>query len=341
MSRLSVHVVYEHAGDMVPFGSSFIRHLRPLSHPQVAEHLHLSFSHRPQQADVIVFERALSPLPDPFAAERWLDEAAHLGARVVYSLDDDLLAAGVLPPPRQAIVRLMCREARGVLVTTPPLAEKVGKLARRVRVLPNALDERLFFGDDSRPERRSAQVVVGYMGTWTHAEDLSLVIGPLRAVLRRHVGAVRCEVVGGDPGFTRYFDGLPVSRVAVPPNCIRYPSFVGWMRSRLQWDIALAPLADTPLNRCKSDLKYLDYAGLGAAGVYSDTDAYRHTVQPRLTGLLASDSWEAWEGALEELVARPDWRRALASNARDEVRRKRTVGATATEFLEAMHALAG
>jgi hypothetical protein len=56
---LKVHVLYEHSGDERPHGCSYIRLLRPLSHPANADELELSWGIKYKSADVLIIERAL------------------------------------------------------------------------------------------------------------------------------------------------------------------------------------------------------------------------------------------------------------------------------------------
>ena len=69
----------------------------------------------------------------------------------------------------------------------------------RIRVLPNALDERLLGRVAPAPWQTPfgpRPLVIGYMGTTTHAEDLAMVLPALQAVCRRHPGRLRIELVG-------------------------------------------------------------------------------------------------------------------------------------------------
>ena len=141
-------------------------------------------------------------------------------------------------------------------------------------------------------------MTIGYMGTLTHEADLRMVLAPLRALLRRHAGRVRLELVGGGARQTVRRRSSRACRSATlhPRHEDAYPKFVPWMRRHLRWDVAIAPLEDDAFTRCKSDLKYLDYAALGIPGVFSDVRPYRDTVRHRETGLLAANDREGVGG---------------------------------------------
>ena len=51
-----------------------------------------------------------------------------------------------------------------------------------------------------------------------------------------------------------------------------YPAVV----KAIEPDICIAPLIDSPFNRCKSNIKMLEFTAMGAPGVYSNTEPYRN-----------------------------------------------------------------
>jgi glycosyltransferase involved in cell wall biosynthesis len=113
-----------------------------------------------------------------------------------------------------------------------------------------------------------------------------------------------------------------------------------WLTHRLRWDIALAPLADTPFNACKSDLKHLDYAAMGAAGIYSAVPAYT-SVKHGETGWLARNDIDSWIEALETLIARPELRQRLARAAADYVYGERVLARQGGAWVGALEELLG
>jgi glycosyltransferase involved in cell wall biosynthesis len=224
-----------------------------------------------------------------------------------------------------------------MIVATPALAERMAAFRSEVLVVPNALDERLFGSAPEPLAPRSSTLTIGYMGTLTHEADLRMVLAPLRALLARHAGKVRLELVGGAEGrrTASLFEGLPF-RMREPGNEDPYPKFVPWMRKHLRWDVAIAPLEDDAFTRGKSDLKYLDYAALGIAGVFSEVRPYRETVRHRETGLLAANEEKAWADALEEIVSDAALRARLASCAHAEVHGSRMLRTNAVRWSDAI-----
>ena len=78
-------------------------------------------------------------------------------------------------------------------------------------------------------------------------------------------------------------------------------------------DIALLPLRDTEFNRAKSDLKFIESAGHGAA-VLASPIVYAATVRDGETGMIYH-SPEEFAEKLDLLIKRADLRRTLAENA--------------------------
>lgn len=342
MATISVHVVSEHAGNRRAYGCSYVRNLLPLAHPVNRPHLAVSASFDYSPADIVIVERAWDPHTNVVEADELVARASADGACLVYTIDDALLEAASIPPASRTIVRTLCRAAAGVIVSTPFLQNRFARLNPRVFVVPNALDERLFFAgtvDGARGAR--GRLVVGFMGTLTHESDLMLVVQPLRTLLRRNAGTIEFQIVGGisEPGWLAVFDGLPVRKLEVPPESIEYPAFVGWMRRNLRWDIAIAPLADSPLNLAKSDIKFLDYSALGFPGVYSAAPAYLQTIRQGETGILVGSSPAEWSEALERLAKDAALRSSIAAQCQSYVKSERTLENCAAAWREAVLAI--
>jgi processive 1,2-diacylglycerol beta-glucosyltransferase len=348
LPRRRVHVLHGFYGAEIPYSCTYIRLLCPLTHPALADAVEVT--HGTAEAipdcDLLVVERhTLWPYErqlDGFG--RVLSRCRARGVPVVYELDDNLLDLHHDAPwepytgdALRGVVAFLTRQADGVIVSTPALAGRLASLRPDVLVVPNALDERLF---ESAPETAAPDpsvLTIGYMGTLTHEADLRMVLAPLRALLRRHAGRVRLELVGGaaEDRLASLFEGLPFRQLH-PRQDDAYPKFVPWMRQNLRWDVAIAPLEDDAFTRCKSDLKYLDYGALGIPGVFSDVKPYRDTVRHRETGLLAANDERAWADALEEIVREAALRARLAASARAEVHGSRMLRTNAVRWREAL-----
>ena len=203
-----------------------------------------------------------------------------------------------------------------MIVSTPALAERLAQLEAGVLVVPNALDERLF---GSPPEPRRPAFVHGDDRLHGNAHARG---GPAHgpraapALLRRHGGRVRLELVGGAEGQRL---GVALRGPAVPRSAPAARGHVPEVRAvdapAPELGRRIAPLEDDAFTRCKSDLKYLDYAALGIPGVFSDVRPYRDTVRHRETGLPRRTPGGVG-GRLEEIVADAALRARLAAARR-------------------------
>lgn len=348
MRRLRVHVVYEHGPDLAPYGAAEVRLLRPLTHPTVKPWLELSFGrlYDGSPVDALIVDRLVSPRLGASELDGLIARARAAGAVLIHALDDDFLDLGLDRPhwadrgQARTLQRLL-RAADGLLVTTQPLAGRLAGFSDTIVVLPNALDERLLASPSAAPRPDGAALALGYMGTFTHAEDLAMVLPALRAAEARQPGRFELQVVGvADPErAAALLDGLPWRWIEVPAEARAYPAFMRWFTGSLDWDLAIAPLADTPFTRCKSDLKHLDYAALGAAGIFSHVPAYAGTVRHAETGWLAPNQAGLWEAGLERLLDDAALRARLASGARAYLEAERTLARRGPDWVEAIHQL--
>jgi glycosyltransferase involved in cell wall biosynthesis len=332
MTRL--HILYQHDHDEKPYGCSVIRLLQPLAYSGAASPYEISHGTTlpVSGTDIAIIERLWRAGTTPQSAQRLISQLRAQRARIIYTLDDDLLALDI-PPRMQNTVRLFAREADGIIVSTEPLAERMRLLNRNTVVLKNQIDDTLF-GPPREPKIGGEPVVMGYMGTPTHLHDLLHILAPLRSVLKRHAGRLRLELVGvsDQRAVLDLFEGLPVTLLP-PDGHVDYGRFVHWMKRNLHWDFAIAPLRDTRFNHAKSDLKYLDYGALSIPGVFSAVPCYRDTIRHGENGLLARSDAE-WETCLETLTNDAALRHKMALAARDHVHAERSLKTHATDWPE-------
>lgn len=248
---------------------------------------------------------------------------------VIHDIDDLLIRVPAEHPDHavyQAKVGYALRpllDADAVVASTPPLAEELSVLHESVLVIANELPSALWREACQRNLARGGaaaadRVTVGYVASRTHRPDLELVEEPLIGLLRQHAGRVRFVSLGV-PLTPRLRREPWVEEIRPSRRIARsYAEFVRFAAT-LRIDVGIAPLRDTPFNRCKSDVKFQEYAALGAAGVYSDLPPYRGRVRNGENGLLAAEPSQ-WRDCLERLVASADLRRRLASSAAGDLR---------------------
>jgi len=241
---------------------------------------------------------------------------------LLYDLDDDLRHIphdhpdAKLLRPRARVVSRLVRGASAVWVSTSALAATMAGLRDDALVVANGLDERIWTAGPppkAPPVRSPGPVRILLMGTMTHDADFAIVeaaLERLKSVFAEHV-SVDILGVSGRSDMPSW-----VNRIGMPVHANgSYPGFVNWMTQQ-HWDIGIAPLADTPFNRCKSAIKTLDYAALGLPVLASDRAVYRGSLADGAAGWLLADDTDAWFVALARLVRDAKLRRRLAESAR-------------------------
>ena len=83
--------------------------------------------------------------------------------------------------------------------------------------------------------------------------------------------------------------------------------------SGMQLDIGLAPLLPTEFNKCKSNIKWLEYSIAEIPGIYSPTVYQHRNFEPKF-GLIA-DTPDCWHGAIKHLIDYPERRRELIDHS--------------------------
>jgi glycosyltransferase involved in cell wall biosynthesis len=327
---IRTHVLYESSGDGLPHGCSYIRLLLPLAHPSVEADVQLSQSLEFPDCpvDILIIERLWDHTCDWGRHLTILQNLRTRGTKIVYEMDDDLLSvnsdmgARDWPTTQQKMwIRQMVRFADCVIVSTQELADRLAQLNPRIQIIENALDERLFDRSHKiKTKEKDGVVVFGYMGTFTHLDDLISIIQPLRSILDRYHDRVRFEIVGVGDGVVleAAFKNLPVRFLSLPTQAVSYERFTAWMQENISWDFGIAPLINTQFTKSKSDIKFLDYAVLGIPGVFSNVPAYNKTVKHLENGILANGS-QSWMDGLEKMILENELRFRLATKAHEEV----------------------
>jgi glycosyltransferase involved in cell wall biosynthesis len=219
-------------------------------------------------------------------------------------------------------------EADHVLVTNETLRNALQSYNDSIHVMPNYLDDTMWRFAVEAYSRGDvdAPVIIGYMGTVTHKNDLQLVEPALISVLTHYEGKVRLKLWGVEP-VGRLINHEFVDHVGHCPG--EYDRFVPFFAQQ-KADIFIAPLAENRFNSCKSFLKYLEYSTLGVPGVYSQGAQYSKVVKDGVTGYLASNLLE-WQTCLTALIEKRDLRERIGANALADVKQNWTLNAHRSE----------
>jgi GT2 family glycosyltransferase/glycosyltransferase involved in cell wall biosynthesis len=312
----------------------YVRGYLPFTHPALRGLIHLTvatpYSAARLDGDVLLVQR--TTIPNLQVAQEVVDSCQARHIQIVYETDDDLFDVPENHPensfyrPYVEAAKYVIQHASVILVSSPALRNRLEALHSDIRVIPNALDERLWLAGTHRRRRDSkGPVRILYMGTPTHLEDLQMLEEPLRELKREFGAGVELDVIGIVPeSYRREWFNV----VSVPDGrSASYPLFVSWLRALNGWHVGVAPLVDNHFNRCKSYIKYLDYAALGLPGVFTSNGVFDGVVKNGETGLLVDNEATAWKDALRLLVQDSDLRRQIGKSACADVTARHTLDA--------------
>lgn len=273
-----------------------------------------------ESADYVVIQRDFPRLTNAY--DEVIARARAARKPIIYEMDDLLFDTPIEHPvhnspkyraARPAVLRALL-DADLVTVSTDPLYKEIVPLNPNTHLLPNYLNDSLWPQAERRHDPERKPVVIGYIAGGTHQPDLEAVTPALIEVLQRYGNDVRLQIQMP----------IPPNSLADLPNVVwnsvylsSYSDFASYV-SGLVFDIVIAPLLDTRFNQCKSNLKYLENASTGGAGVYSREIPFESIVAHGENGMLASTNGE-WVDALSRLIESAELRNSISANARATV----------------------
>lgn len=198
-----------------------------------------------------------------------------------------------------------------ITVSTNRLAYHARELNKNVAVLPNYMDMERW--DLPKVHNTSDTIRIGWAGSMTHLNDLKSIAKPLKRICAEFP-QVRLIFIG-EQRISSELEGCPV-------ECMLGVPFDVWPArlNGLQLDIGLAPLLPTEFNKCKTNIKYLEYAVAEVPGVYSPT-VYEHKGFDPKFGLVA-DTEEQWYNSIKHLIMYPQRRKEIADGSYSLVKRR-------------------
>ena len=267
-----------------------------------ADDLTISLRDATQHDSILLMER--HRLLCSGEVSRVLSELTERGNVLLQEFDDTPLIS-------EEIVRenyFTVRAVSAVQTSTQYLADFLREFNPYVYLFENQLE--------ALPERRKYNMqndcVTIFFGALNRRPDWEPLMPAINNAIRRHGDRLYFRVVS-DHGFYQalqteakeFTGGTQDGDIVVP-----YEMYTAALHAS---DIALLPLNDTDFNRAKSDLKFIESAGHGAAVLASPT-VYAGTVRDGETGLIFRSPKE-FAQKLDLLIRRADLRRTLAEKA--------------------------
>lgn len=262
--------------------------------------------------------------------------------KLVYDIDDNYLDVPESNPVHEqfkvkkrdrSILSATFFFADALTVSTEPLKERlqahfkgVHGINKPIFVIPNMNDVNDW---DFKPAAKNKnKVVIGYSGSNSHQEDLLIVLPVIDKLMAKYPN-LYLEIIGAidKTKLDDYFHGFTpkhLERVAMlpaTPTFWEYPKYL----SEQKWDIGIAPLVDSAFTRCKSHIKWMEYAMYKIPTVASRVYPYfmelagRETITDGETGLLCRTQAE-WEESLIRLIDSKELRQKIGTQAYKHVK---------------------
>jgi glycosyltransferase involved in cell wall biosynthesis len=244
------------------------------------------------------------------------------GAKLVYEIDDDLFHIPEWNPAHRILgvkkvqdgIKKFISKVDAMFVTTDALREVYKNYCKKIYVLPNSIDYETVY--PFPPERQLP--VVCWQGSMTHekdveiakkgfnklAQDKDLIFKMWSGFKLNEHGAFTNDPIFDIPGVLT----LPL---------VPFEAFFQ-MFGQVGATIGLAPLAANQFNRCKSNLKFLEYTAYGAVTVASNFGPYKDTIEDGHDGILVSNNAE-WYDATRAVIEDAELRVHLLKNATEKV----------------------
>lgn len=189
------------------------------------------------------------------------------------------------------------------------LLNRFGHLNDQQVIFPNNMSE-----IPSKVEKRQHDsLIIGWGGSYGHLEDLQWIVPTLVPWFRDHEDA-KIAIMGSEDIFSLFAD-IPVEQKIYrkPGSISEYYNFLDTI------DIGLAPLKNTPYNRCRSDVKFIEYAAYGVVPLLQDLKPYQNGNIPAETRCLFKNP-EQLVDLLNELAVKSELRQKVAEKAFEHIR---------------------
>ncbi len=196
------------------------------------------------------------------------------------------------------------RAVHAVQTSTEPLADVLRVQNPEIAVFPNAITRLPEPRNFQNPDRMTL-----FFGGLNREAEWPAFVEALNAVAALAGDRLFFQIVND----RLLFDALQTPHKAFTPLC----DYAVYLNILGQSEISFMPLADSPFNRCKSDLKFLEASSLRVATLASPT-VYGDSVEDGRTGMLFTDANDLQQ-RLARMIANPGLTRAMADRARAHV----------------------
>lgn len=236
---------------------------------------------------------------------------------VLWDIDDNIfsispyLSASMAYNPNGEPIKIHEETAKyvdGIIVSTPRLAE-IYKKYNKVYIVPNGIK----YAYNSNPH---TDINIGYLVSASHLENAQIIESAVIRILSKYSN-VRFFYTKAFQGF---MDNVP-DQIKSQVNYLPFFPLNDYLRyvNNLNLDIGLAPLMYNEFNRCKSNIRVLEYWQNKTAVIASPLDEYEKTITDGFDGYLALN--DEWFEKIDDLVCNPERRRYMIKNSEETIKK--------------------
>ncbi len=258
--------------------------------------------------EIIIFQRHSNEM-----VLKIIEGLKEQGKLTVYELDDDIWNVHKSNPgyefwnsKQNLRTAEKCISACDVVTTsTGYLGASLNQFSKNVYVLPNMLASSLWEAKRQR-EADNNSVVIGWIGGSAHRDNMKTILPALMQLVDEYQNL---NLIVTDTVKTIFPEHERVNFVGRIPF-ENYPQFA------VNFDIGISPLIDNSFNRCKSDLKFLEFSMLSIPSVLSKVEPYSNSVTHGKNGFLARNDKD-WMKYLKRLIEDEELRKQIGKKAKE------------------------
>lgn len=240
----------------------------------------------------------------------YVAKKAHRAGKIVISLfDDDLLNYnGTTPFRKNAILKTLSVSDFIMSANANIINSYIGNTLGKKYIK----DDTIVYSDEIIDRKyNEIPTKIVYAAGAGHIAHYNKYIKPIQKnLLDKYRDKISITFVGINPDISEFKDYKNVINIPQMP----YGKYIEFMKKEA-FNIGLAPLEDDEFSKCKYFNKFIEYAKMGIAGVYSDVEPYTLIVNDQENGVLARNDEDSWFNAICTLIEKTELQNIIVKNS--------------------------
>lgn len=199
-----------------------------------------------------------------------------------------------------------------ITVSNKNIAKSFERLNENIVVLENNIQPVEMVGYlNAKKKEFPSQTIIGWQGSDSHYKDIAGIIKVLERVQKKYGKNVKFRFFGAR--LDELYKNLDYEILPWIKPHLFFDRFSTYL-----FDIGVIPLEDNRFNRCKSNIKWLEYSYYGIPSVVADVTPYKESVSHMVDGVKYRNEEEMFNN-LCMLIDDKILRKSIAVKARDKV----------------------